>query len=92
LTAPPVSRHDGVLAKRSLREFIDIAGIRVSAELTPYELRVLRSHRNRPLRESELERRRTALLKLSKLGYIKLRQGLYWITPAGEQVLAGLDR
>jgi ribosomal protein S19E (S16A) len=64
----------------------------VSAKLTPYELRVLRSHRRQPLRESELERRRAALLNLSKLGYIELKDGVYRITPAGERALSELDR
>ena len=56
-------------------------------ELTPYELFVLRGHRDRPRRESEVEKRRRASLKLSKLGFLRLRDGVYHITPAGHERL-----
>ena len=59
----------------------------MSADLTPYELRVLRSHRQHPRRESELSDRQAAQKRLSKLGYIRLTEGVYRITPAGMQVL-----
>jgi hypothetical protein len=59
----------------------------LSAELTPYEWRVLRSHTNHPRRESELAERQVAQKKLSRLGYIRLEEGVYRITPAGRQVL-----
>lgn len=89
LTPTGALHHDG-FGKRSLRQ--QLPWCPVSAHLTPYELRVLRSHRKRPLRESELEKRRAALLKLSRLGYLELRAGIYWITATGEEVLAVLDR
>jgi ribosomal protein S19E (S16A) len=59
----------------------------MSAELTSYELFVLRGHQKNPRRESEIEKRRAALVKLSKLGYLELKSGVYHITPAGRQVL-----
>jgi hypothetical protein len=59
----------------------------LSADLTPYEWRVLRSHRHHPRRESELPERQAAQKNLSKLGYIRLEEGVYRITPAGKQVL-----
>jgi hypothetical protein len=59
----------------------------LSAELTPYELRVLRSHTNHPRRESELADRQAAQRKLSILGYIRLQEGVYRITSAGRQAL-----
>jgi len=59
----------------------------LSAELTPYELRVLQSHANHPRRESELPERQAAQKKLSKLGYIRLQEGVYQITSAGRQIL-----
>jgi hypothetical protein len=61
----------------------------LSAELTPYELRVLRSHAKYPRRESELADRQAAQKRLSKLGYIRLDEGVYRITEAGKQVLEG---
>ena len=59
----------------------------MSAELTPYELRVLRSHANHPRRQSELADRQAAQKKLSKLGHIRLEAGVYRITESGRQVL-----
>jgi hypothetical protein len=59
----------------------------LSADLTPYELRVLRSHRQHARRESELPDRQAAQKRLSKLGYIHLEEGVYRITPAGMQIL-----
>ena len=59
----------------------------MSADLTPYEFLTLRSHRNHPRRESEVADRQAAQKKLSKLGYLKLENGVYRITPEGQQVL-----
>jgi hypothetical protein len=59
----------------------------MSAELTSYELFVLQGHLKHPRRESEVEKRRAALVKLSKLGYLHLKEGLYHLTPAGRQIL-----
>jgi len=59
----------------------------MSADLTPYELRVLRSHKHRPRRESELEKRRAAQKSLSRQGYLELKEGVYRLTPQGERLL-----
>jgi hypothetical protein len=59
----------------------------MSAELTPYELFVLRGHKDRPRRVSDVEKRKIALLKLSKLGYLQLKDGVYHITPTGMRLL-----
>ena len=59
----------------------------MSAELTLYELRVLRSHAKTARRESELPDRQAAQKRLSKLGYVRLEAGVYRITEAGRQVL-----
>jgi hypothetical protein len=62
-------------------------GTPVSADLTPYELRVLRSHQYVPRRESELVERKKAQSKLLRRGYLKLADGVYTITPDGRYVL-----
>ena len=56
-------------------------------ELTSYELFVLRGHKLRPRRESEVERRRVASVKLSRLGYLHFSGGVYSITPEGLRAL-----
>jgi len=56
-------------------------------ELTTYDLFVLKGHKARPRRESEVEQRRVALLKLSRLGYLRFSAGVYSITPAGRRML-----
>ena len=63
----------------------------MSAPLTPYELFVLRGHRDHPRRESEVEKRRAALVKLSRLGYLQFKEGVYRITAEGKQVLEASD-
>ncbi len=63
----------------------------MSAELTPYELFVLKGHKNHPRRESEVEKRRAAVLKLSRLGYLRLQDGVYHITDEGQRVLEAAD-
>jgi hypothetical protein len=59
----------------------------MSAELTLYELFVLRGHKDHPRRVSDIENRKVALLKLSDLGYVQLKNGVYHITPAGRRIL-----
>jgi hypothetical protein len=59
----------------------------VSAGLTPYQLRVLRSHKDHARRESEQSDRRAAQMVLSRLGYIELNDGVYRISPTGKSVL-----
>jgi hypothetical protein len=63
----------------------------MSAELSPYELFVLRGHKDRPRRVSDVEKRKAALLKLSDLGYVQLKDGVYRITPAGRRLLDDSD-
>ena len=59
----------------------------MSAELTPYEFQVLRSHWPNPRRESELHARQAAQKKLSRLGYLRMEGGVYKVTPEGRQVI-----
>jgi hypothetical protein len=59
----------------------------MSAELSPYELFVLRGHKDRPRRVSNIEKRKVALSKLADLGYVQLKDGVYHITPAGRRML-----
>jgi hypothetical protein len=61
----------------------------LSVELTPYEFRTLRSHQHIPRRESEKPERQAAQKKLSQLGYLQLKDGVYRITPEGMRVLDG---
>lgn len=63
----------------------------MSAELTPYELFVLKGHKDRPRRESEVVKRRAALVKLSRLGYLRFQDGVYHITVAGRRVLEAAE-
>ena len=63
----------------------------MSAELTPYEIFVLRGHKDRPRRVSDVEKRKVALLKLSNLGYVQLKDGVYRITPSGRRLLLDSD-
>ena len=59
----------------------------MSAALSPYELVVLRGHKNHPRRESEVPKRQAAQLLLASRGYIELKNGVYRITPAGKLLL-----
>lgn len=63
----------------------------LNAELTPYEFNVLRSHAKRPLREGQTEARLKAQIKLSRLGFLELRDGLYRITADGTRVASASD-
>lgn len=59
----------------------------MSAGLSPYELVVLRGHKQHPRRQSEVPERKAAQLLLANRGYIELKNGVYRITPAGKQIL-----
>jgi len=86
-TQPSALWHD-VSQQRSIRMISPLCrSDHLSVELTPYELRTLRSHRHRPRRESELPERQAAQKKLSRLGYIELKDGVYRITPEGMRLL-----
>ena len=63
----------------------------MSVPLTPYELFVLRGHRNHPRRESEVEKRKAALLRLSRLGCLQFKDGVYRITAEGKRILEASD-
>jgi len=98
---PPVAGKAGATVDPSIRvdslapaptglllETHELAGTTMSAdELTPYDLFVLKGHEARSRRESEVEKRRVVLLKLSRLGYLRFSAGVYSITPAGRRVL-----
>jgi hypothetical protein len=64
----------------------------MSAELTPYELRTLRSHKKVPRRESEVPERQAAQKKLSRLGCLQFEEGVYRITQEGIKLLDRVGR